>query len=116
MEYILILLSVCLTTLGQLFQKLGAQRAIADSTSGHIQFKTLMRPEIYLAISCLGAGLLIWLSVLYYMEVSKAFPFLSLGFVLVLLVSRFYLHEPISWQRWVGVAMIVLGIVLIAQT
>jgi undecaprenyl phosphate-alpha-L-ara4N flippase subunit ArnE len=116
MEYILVLLSVCLTTLGQLLQKLGAQRAVADSASGHIQFKTLMRLEIYLAVLCLGAGLLIWLSVLYYMEVSKAFPFLSLGFVLVMLVSRFYLNEPISWQRWAGVALIVVGIVLIAQT
>jgi len=48
------------------------------------------------------------------MEVSKAFPFLSLGTVLVLLASRYYLRETISATRWTGVVIIVIGIVLLS--
>ena len=63
---------------------------------------------------CLGLGALMWLFVLYYMDVSKAFPFLSLNFVIIMLISRFFLKEVISAQRWLGVGFITLGIVLVS--
>jgi len=72
--------------------------------------------EIILAVFCLATAMAVWLVVLYMMDVSKAFPFISLGFVLVLLFARFYLKENIPWTRWLGVAFIIAGISLLAQT
>ena len=63
-----------------------------------------------------SSGTVLWLAVLYQMEVSKAFPFVSLGFVLVMLAARFYLHETVPWFRWLGVALISAGITMVAQT
>jgi len=44
------------------------------------------------------------------MEVSQAYPYLGLGYVLVLLASRFWLREHVSHGRWFGVVLIVIGI------
>ncbi len=116
MEYALILLVVTLTSIGQVLQKLGADRGLKEAGSFSETIAALFQWEIILAVICLGSAISIWLVVLYMMDVSKAFPFISLGFVVVLLSARFYLHETIPWNRWLGVVFIVAGISLLAQT
>lgn len=114
MQYLLILLSLCFTTIGQLLQKLAANKAAGLPPRTHFLRRLFLQHETWWAIVCLGVGTLLWLSVLYTMEVSKAFPFLSLGFVLVMLISRFVLKELVSPQRWLGVGFITLGIVMVS--
>lgn len=116
MEYLLIALVVALTSTGQVLQKLGADRGLKNARSLSQLFVALFQWEIILAIICLASAIAVWLVVLYMMDVSKAFPFISLGFVIVLLSARFYLHEVIPWNRWLGVIFIVAGISLLAQT
>ena len=114
MEYILIFISLCFTLSGQLVQKLAADKATLISKPSPFLSRLFSQHETWWAIVCLGLGALMWLFVLYYMDVSKAFPFLSLNFVIIMLVSRLYLKEVISKQRWVGVGFITLGIVLVS--
>lgn len=114
MEYILIMVSLGFTSAGQLLQKLAANKAAAGPVKIHFLQRLFLQYETWWAILCLGIGTLLWLSVLYYMEVSKAFPFLSLGFVIIMLISRFFLHEVITIQRWLGVGFITLGIALVS--
>lgn len=112
--YLLIALALSFTTTGQVLQKLATNRV--DSTADRPGFimQILSFRETYLAITCLVLGMLIWLLVLYHMEVSKATPFLSLGFFLVTLVSRYKLKETVSLQRWVGVLLVTLGLWLVS--
>ena len=116
MEYVLIFISLAFTTGGQLLQKLAANKAMTLSPDSHFIRRLFLQAETWWAIVCLGIGTLLWLCVLYYMEVSKAFPFLSLGFVFIMLISRFFLKEVVSGQRWLGVGFIVLGIVLVSMS
>ncbi len=116
MDYIIILLVVLLTSSGQVLQKLGADRGLKQASSLTETLRALFQWEIILAVICLASALLLWLVVLYHMEVSKAFPFISSGFIVVLLAARFILHEKISWWRWTGVLFIVAGISLLAQS
>ena len=113
LDYGLITLSLLLTTGAQILQKLGADRAVVAEGGPFIR-RLLLRREVWWAVLCLVAGTALWLVVLYRMEVSRAFPFLSLGFVLVMLVSRYYLKETVSPTRWLGVGLIVGGIFLVA--
>jgi drug/metabolite transporter (DMT)-like permease len=46
-------------------------------------------------------------------DVSLIWPLTSLGFVITALAARWVLKEEISWVRWCGVALIVLGAGLI---
>ena len=115
LDYGLVLLSLLFTSGAQILQKLGADRAAAAVEGGPFVRRLLLRREIWWAVFCLAAGTALWLVVLYRMEVSQAFPFLSLGFVLVMLVSRRYLKETVTATRWLGVGLIVGGIFLVAR-
>jgi multidrug transporter EmrE-like cation transporter len=41
---------------------------------------------------------------------------LGAGLVLLVLASRLYLHEPMKWREWVGVALIIAAVVLVSAT
>jgi len=114
--YLLIALALSLTTSGQILQKIAAGHALARDDARHFIIRILYVPQTYWAVACLVAGTLTWLAVLYQMDVSKATPFLSLGFILVTLISRIRLHEKISWRRWAGVMLVTLGLSLVAMT
>lgn len=116
MEYLLIVVVVVLTSAGQVLQKLGADRGLKNAQTARQVFYALFQWQIVLAVVCLATAIAIWLVVLYMMDVSKAFPFISMGFVVVLLSSRFYLKESIPWNRWLGVGFIVAGISLLVQS
>jgi drug/metabolite transporter (DMT)-like permease len=49
-------------------------------------------------------------------SLSFAYPFASLSYLIIVLADRFVLGESIPPLRWVGVALIMAGIVLVAQT
>ncbi len=116
MDHFLILVSIFFTTAGQLLQKIAATKAAAMSPKSHFLKRILIQHETWWAFVSLAVGTILWLVVLYRMEVSKAFPFLSIGLVLVILVSRYHLKEIISDKRWVGLGLIGTGIVLISQS
>jgi drug/metabolite transporter (DMT)-like permease len=59
------------------------------------------------------AGLLVLLS---RSDVSLIWPLTSLGFVLTTLAARLFLHEQVSWVRWVGVCLIMVGAGMISWT
>lgn len=112
--YLLIALALLFTTSGQLLQKLATTRVVIAANSPGFLAQILTFKETYWAIVCLASGMLIWLVVLYHMEVSKATPFLSLGFILVTLVSRHHLGEHIPLSRWLGVVLITLGLWMVS--
>ncbi|HET7365023.1 MAG TPA: EamA family transporter [Burkholderiales bacterium] len=51
---------------------------------------------------------------LQFVEVSTAFPITSVGFVAVAVLSQRFLGEPVTRARWIGIALIVIGVALLA--
>ncbi|GAB7260073.1 hypothetical protein DZJ_08930 [Dickeya ananatis] len=60
----------------------------------------------------LGLAMLLWLAVLQRVAVSVAYPMLSLNFILVALAARWLWREAISLRQWAGIALIVIGVIL----
>lgn len=111
MDALLIAITLALITSGQLLQKVAADKAHNNPVPGHGYIRVLLgQPETWWAVFCLAAGMAFWLGVLYRMEVSLAYPYLGLGYVLVLLASKLWLKEHVSVGRWFGVLLIVSGI------
>jgi drug/metabolite transporter (DMT)-like permease len=113
---LLLLLAVALLSTSQVLQKVGASRRLAGKQKPSEWIAALFSPELATAIACIVAGTALWLAVLYRMDVSRAFPFLSLTTVIVMAASRLYLREPVTPRRWAGVALIAVGIALVAST
>ena len=110
MTLTLLLLACLLTCAGQIAQKYAVEgwRGV-DTGVG----QKLRSPWLWLALLCLGLGLLVWLLVLQRLEVGVAYPMLSLNFVLITLVARFVFHEPVDRRHWFGVALVMAGVLLL---
>jgi len=58
---------------------------------------------------------LAWMAAMTKFDLSHAYPFMSLNFVIVLLLSGWLLGEPMTLQKAFGVGLIVLGTVIAAR-
>lgn len=76
---------------------------------------------LFQPLAAAGVGLLIvWMisqmTLLSWADLSYVMPVTSIGYVLTALVGRVFLHEQVSWQRWGGVWLIVMGVILVSRT
>jgi len=69
----------------------------------------------------IGAGIALFIAqaalytgALQFVEVSTAFPITSVGFAVVAVLSQRFLGEPVTRARWIGIALIVIGVALLA--
>jgi drug/metabolite transporter (DMT)-like permease len=72
-------------------------------------------PGVWVAIACYIGAFFVWMLILRRSSLSLAFPLSSLVFVGVLLGSWLGLGEQISVLHWVGVAVIMGGVALLAE-
>jgi undecaprenyl phosphate-alpha-L-ara4N flippase subunit ArnE len=112
MSWILLLTACLLTCLGQVAQKYAVESWRGGASSWTAKLRS---PWLWLALVALGCGLLVWLLVLQRLEVGIAYPMLSLNFVLITLIARFVFHETIDRRHWLGVALVIGGVVLLGQ-
>ena len=118
----LILFSVTLAAVAQLTLKHGMNLVTDElapakfSLNGPSLRVVIQQPYVWSGLFLFGLSALVWLMVLSRASLSFAYPFASLTYVLILLADRFILHQDVPVLRWAGVAFIVVGIVLVAQT
>lgn len=93
-------------------------QVLFKSASGSLiisQPLTLISPQLLLALSIYGIATLAWIVVLSRVPLSFAFPFYGLAFLLVPLLAKLLLHEPLRWQALVGGFVILVGIWISAK-
>lgn len=56
-----------------------------------------------------------YLTALSWADLTYVLPATAFGNVIVALLSKFWLHETISWQRWAGIVLITVGVGFVAQ-
>ena len=114
----LIAVSIISSIGGQTVIKLGvSQPGSSADTSGILSLVTMIikSPLVITGLGLYALGALAWIAVLSRMNLSHAYPFLALNFVLIALVSRFFLGEMIPTVRWVGIGFICLGIFFVSR-
>jgi len=57
---------------------------------------------------------LLYTGALHFVEISTAFPIGSVSYVMVAVLSQVYLKEPVTGKRWIGIALIMAGVSLLA--
>lgn len=114
----LILASVTLNATAQVFLRWGAKSA--PEGIGRPMIETMaalmLRPSVLVGLACYGISILVWLYVLGRVEVSFAYPFLALGFVMVALAGWQLLGEPMPPARVTGIAIIFVGVLVLARS
>ena len=122
MNLVLILASVCLAGMAQVTLKIGVDRVTKASGAGRIALggtglKDLAAsPVVWGGLALFGVSAVVWLFALSRVELSFAYPFAALSYVIIVLASLTVLHESVPPLRWAGVALVIAGIVLVART
>ena len=115
----LIALSIASGVGGQTAIKLGVRNVAASGLAldpfGIITL-ILRAPLIVLGLGLYALGAVAWIVVLSRLDLSYAYPFLALNFVLISLVSWLLLGESIPALRWLGIGCICIGILLVARS
>ena len=97
-----------LTVAGQVLVKIGAERI---GRSGWLSSYALNIPLILGLLSAVGAAVF-WIQALRRLPLSVAYPFMSLSFPLVALLATRVLGETMTTSRWLGLLVIVAGLVV----
>ena len=116
----LILTGVLLNAAAQLALKKGM------SSIGHFQFsienmvpialRVAVNPFVLAGLVCYVVSVVVWLLVLSRVEVSYAYPLLSIGYIVTAFAGKYFFNEALTPVRWAGIIVICFGVYLITRS
>jgi multidrug transporter EmrE-like cation transporter len=114
--FVYILGTVLFTVYGQLVTKWQVTRAgsLPAELSGKLLFlfRLTLNPWIISSLAAAFLAFFCWVAAMTKFELSFAYPFMSLSFLLVTLASAMLFHEPLTLSKIAGVLLILGGIAL----
>lgn len=96
--------------LGQVLFKMTSEKLVATNAPF---YTTLYNPIFVLALAIYGLATLLWIYVLKTAPLSYAYSFMALTFVLVPLLASIWLGETITLKYALGVALIMIGLIIV---
>ncbi len=119
MSYAYIFITIILTVYGQIAIKWQVMNAgifpVDASDKILFLFRLLLNPWVISAFLAALLASFSWMAAMTKLQLSHAYPFMSITFVLVLVLSGLIFHEPITWPKVVGMGLIIAGIVVGSQ-
>jgi len=119
-NWLLILGAVLLGTLAQLLLKAGTNAvgsfAFSSENLFPVGWQLATQPLILGGIFAYGLSLIVWIMALSRVEVSVAYPMVSIGYVLTAIAAWHFLGESVSAMRIAGIGIIILGVVIVARS
>jgi multidrug transporter EmrE-like cation transporter len=117
--YVYVLGSVLCTVFGQIVVKWQVAKAgaLPATISEKIPFllKLVLNPWIMISMAAGFLALVCWLAAMTKFELSYAYPFMSLAFVLVLILSAILFHEAVTLPKVLGVLLVISGIIVASR-
>ncbi len=107
-------LLVAAETASQLFLKVGSGHLAGADGVGSWALAVLSSPAALAGFVCYFLSFLAWITLLRDSDLSRAYPMTAMMYVTVPLSSVVLLGESIDLTRWLGVAVICIGVVLVA--
>lgn len=117
--YLAVATTVVMTVYGQFIIKWQVDRAgeFPTSTGDRVRFfvDLVLNPWTISAFAGAGIAAVAWMGALTRLELGRAYPILSLSFVLALIGGAVFFDEPLTWTKTVGVGLVVVGLVVASQ-
>jgi drug/metabolite transporter (DMT)-like permease len=117
---IYILISVLAGALGQILLKKGmgsmGPLTLSMDQVGGILWRIATNPYVVIGLFVYVCGTLFWLVALSRVDLSYAYPFASLSYIVMLAASWFLFHENITPMRLLGTVVVGLGVFLISRS
>ncbi len=117
---VMVLAMVVCANAGDLLLKLGMTEigavGISASALSRAFWMTVTSGKIWLGIIFLIGFMVSYMTVLSWADYSYVMPAGAFGYAILTLLAVVFLHESVSPKRWVGVALICVGVLLVGQT
>ena len=119
--YVLLFLLVVLGSVGNTLLSKGMKDAGDLNISHYASLvsgasRVLTSGAIWAGIALMLGFMVCHMLVLSWADYSFVMPFSAIAYALVPLLGYLFLHEQVSTARWIGIVLIVLGVVLINRT
>ena len=111
----LILTGVLLNAFAQIAMKKAVSAHGMEWSLGPL-VRLFLSPWMLVCLSCYAVSVVVWAAAMSHVPVNFAYPFLALGFVAGAFMSILFLGETIPPLRWLALAVIVAGVVLLTFT
>lgn len=118
--FALILVGVLLNAGAQLLLKSGMTRI------GHFEFawgsllpvgmQAATSPAIIAGLGCYVVSVVLWMAVLSRVEVSIAYPMVSLGYIIAAIAGWYFFGESLTAMKVSGILVIMLGVYMVSKT
>ena len=113
----LVLVSVTLSAIAQVAFKFGVATTPSPAARALLgPLSVLLSPGVLGGLAIYGIATLLWLTALSRVELSQAYPFVGIGFALTTLAGWWLFDDRITVTRIAGIALIVLGTVLVVRS
>ena len=120
LSFSLVLFGVLLNAAAQLLIKAGT------NSVGHFDFnlenvmpigwELATQPSILGGMVCYVISLIVWIMALSRVQVSIAYPMLSIGYVVNAIAAYFLFGEAVGMQRLLGIGIIIIGVYVVARS
>lgn len=117
-----IISSVSLSAFAQIVLKMGMSNSKVQNDliiAGNLFEKlyiALTNVYVVAGISMYLFSMILWLVVLSKIDVSVAYPFVGLGFIITMVLGFLLLNEQISTMRVMGTILVVCGVLMVSST
>jgi multidrug transporter EmrE-like cation transporter len=115
-----IVFGVLLNAVAQLLLKAGARNVgeihLTMQNWFVIGLKVAAQLPIIGGLTCYVLSVVLWIIALSRVDVSIAYPMLSLGYVVTAVGAWYFFGEPVSLQRLLAICVILVGVALLART
>ena len=104
---VVVLVACVIGAFGALFLKKGA-------TNISFNFKKLIRnKKLFLGVIAYGISTIMFIPALKYGELSVLYPLVATSYLWVTLFSKWFLKEQMNLWKWIGISIILIGIIFI---
>lgn len=113
MIYIIAFISIVLGSVGQFLLKLGSAHVKLDRGLVTAVLSLIFNINIIISLICFSSSMIIWVLVLKRMELSIAYPMVSLGYIITIVLAFLFLNEPLRLTKFLGTLLIIFGVIVI---
>jgi len=116
----LIIIAMLIGVVGQVCLKAGMNQvgkiaAINLARPLEVLGPAFTRPLVWIGLAAYAASAMFWLIVLARFDLSYAYPMLASMYIVIPFVSRIFLNESIPPLRWLGMFVVLVGVVLVSR-
>jgi multidrug transporter EmrE-like cation transporter len=117
-NFFIVITGVLFNAIAQIALKAGADKiGYIDANSNIISsLKLAINFPIFIGLFCYAISVGVWVIALSRVQVSIAYPILSLGYIVVSILAYFYFDEPLSIHKFISMFVIIFGVYLLSRS